>query len=109
MFCHINDMSLDYRKLLIVTVDTDLVVIALAVFFSLSVDELWIEFGSGKDRKWIPIHLYAHVFGKRRYRALPFWYAFTGCDTTSQFAGHGKKSAWKIWTDIPDITDTFIR
>ena len=40
--------------------------------------------------------------------ALPFFHAFTGSDTTSQFAGKGKKIAWKTWQVLPDTTETFI-
>ena len=34
--------------------------------------------------------------------------AFTGCDVTSYFANHGKKSALKTWVVWPDITDSFV-
>ena len=40
--------------------------------------------------------------------ALPFFHAFTESDTSSQFAGKGKKSAWKTWQVLPDTTETFI-
>ena len=81
----------------------------LSVFFDLEIDELWIQYGSSKDKRWIPIHSYAHLLGEKMCRALPFWYAITGSDTTSQFAGHGKKSAWKTWSVLPELTDVFIR
>lgn len=41
--------------------------------------------------------------------ALPFWYAFTGCDTVSQFAGRAKKTAWKTWSSFSQVTETFAR
>ena len=41
--------------------------------------------------------------------ALPFFNAFTGSDITSQFAGRGKKTAWRTWQALPDTTATFIR
>ena len=40
-----------WKKITIVTVDTDVVVIALYHYFSLDVDELWIELGAGKDKR----------------------------------------------------------
>ena len=89
-----RDVSQYHKKVLVATVDTDLVIIGLSAFFSLQLVELWIEYGTGKDKRWIPIHLYAKLLGERNCRALPFWYAFTGCDTTSQFEGRGKKTAW---------------
>jgi len=39
---------------------------------------------------------------------LPFFHALSGCDTTSQFANHGKKSAWATSLAWPEITETFI-
>ena len=44
-----KDISRSYNRIVIVTVDTDLVVIALAVFLDLSLDEIWVEYNSGKD------------------------------------------------------------
>ena len=45
---------------------------------------------------------------RKRCMALPFFHAFTGSDTTSQFAGKGKKSAWKTLQVLPNTTETFI-
>ena len=59
VFCHVNDISNNHKKVLIITVDTDLSAIALGVFFDLNLDELWIQYGTSKDKRWIPIHLYA--------------------------------------------------
>ena len=42
-------------------------------------------------------------------RALPFWFAVTGCDTVSKFAGRGKKTAWAVWQKYPDVTQTFVK
>ena len=39
------------RKITITTVDTDVVVISLYHFFSLEIEQLWIEFGVGKNKK----------------------------------------------------------
>jgi len=30
-----------------------------------------------------------------------------GCDTTSTFAGRGKRSAWDIWNTLPETTSIF--
>ena len=36
-------------KLMIKTVDTEVIIIAIAVLFELLLEELWIEYGTGKD------------------------------------------------------------
>ena len=38
------------------TVDTDVVLIAIALFSRLNPNELWIELGSGKNKVFYPIH-----------------------------------------------------
>ena len=87
MLLHAKELSrLGFRKLTVVSVDS---------YWHVDVDELWVEFGLGKDRKWLPIHIYAKALGEEICMALPFWYAFTGCDTVSQFSGREKKIAWK--------------
>ena len=90
VFLHAMQLAKQYKRIMIITVDTDLVVIGLSVFSKLKVEELWIQLGTGINRKWIPIHAYASQLGENVCRALPFWYAFSGCDTTSQFAGRKK-------------------
>ena len=109
MFLHAKEVSRLGFKRLVVSVDIDVIIIALYSFWFLDFEELWIEFGCGKNRKWIPIHLYSKALGEEICMALPFWYAFTGCDTVSQFAGRGKKTAWKAWTSFPRVTETFAR
>ena len=42
------------------------------------------------------------------YQALPYFHAFTGCDTTSQFLGKGKKSAWEFCKAYPDAFKAFM-
>ena len=110
IFLHVRNASLrGYRKTTIITVDTDVVVIACYIFFDLDVDELWIEYGTGKNKKWIPIHVYASLLGEEKCRAMLFWYTYTGCDTVSKFLGRGKKTAWKTWLKYPEATKTFKR
>ena len=44
------------KKVSIITVDMDIVVIALRHFYTLNLEELWIKFGVDKYRRYIPIH-----------------------------------------------------
>lgn len=83
--------------------DTDVVVIGMAVLEDLNVDALWVTFGKGKDLRWIPIHDIVRSLGQRS-KALPFFHAFTGCDTMSTFVGKGKKTAWQAWNVFENVT-----
>jgi len=100
---HVKDaMNSGYKDAIIRTVDTDVVVLAVAYFQDLeNIGNLWIAFGTGKDFRYIPVHELARSIGSDRF-------AMSGCDTTSQFANHGKKSAWTTWLASPKITETFI-
>lgn len=80
-----------HQRVSIRTVDTDIVVLAITQFQHLHISKLWIEFGIGKQYRFIPAHLVALSMGPEKASALPFFHAFTGCDTTSAFCGIGKK------------------
>ena len=43
---------------------TDIVVIILYIFCDLKIDQLWIEYGCGKNRRWLPIHNYVKLLGE---------------------------------------------
>ena len=46
-----------FNSVMIRTVDTDVVVLAVAHFQGLpNIEQLWIAFGTGRDLKYIPIH-----------------------------------------------------
>lgn len=75
------------------TVDTNVVVLAVASAQRLDPDELWIAFGVGKNFRFFA----AHEIAKTLVIALPMFHAFTGCDTVSFFGGKGKKTAWDTW------------
>ena len=60
-FCMQNMSDNGIKAITIKTVDTDVVVIAISQFWLLNLDELWIEFGSGKDQMMYPIHQLSHM------------------------------------------------
>ncbi|XP_065670919.1 uncharacterized protein LOC136089121 [Hydra vulgaris] len=90
------------------TVDSDVVVIALSVFSQMiGVKELWIDFGVGKGRRMIGVHhLHQHIPDGVSSN-LPFFHAFTGCDTVSTFCGIGKRTAWKAWMNYRVVDAAF--
>lgn len=90
------------------TVDTDVVVLAIAFFSKLQLKELWIHFGVGKNVRLLAIHELSSVFGPDKSAALPVFHSMTGCDTTSSFSGRGKKSAWDAWSSYPVVTEAFL-
>lgn len=112
MCLHVQDaIEKGAMNIVVSTVDTDVVVIFIGLFPKLTSlnDEiqLWIEFGKGKYLRYFSINHVYQQLGDAVSRSLPFFHAFSGCDTTSQFAGKGKKTAWKTWKSIPQVTETF--
>ena len=88
------------------TADTDVAV--LAIHFSEHAKELWLTFGTGKHFCHIPAHAIAAQLTQQKVQALPFFHAFSGCDTTSFFCGKGKTTTWRTWETFPAVTDVFI-
>jgi hypothetical protein len=109
IFLHALDASQSgYKRILIRTVDSDVLVLAVASFYRLDVTELWLAFGTGKNLKYLAVHEIATSLGQIKSRALPMFHAFTGCDTVSSFQGRRKKTAWETWKVCDAVTECFI-
>ncbi|XP_077965911.1 uncharacterized protein LOC120340019 [Styela clava] len=103
MLVHVADAAASgYSSILMRTVDTDVVALAVAVVNEVEVSALWIMFGTGNNP--IPIHRISKKLEKEKSQSLPLFHALTGCDTTSFFLGNGKKRAWTTWENLPDLT-----
>jgi len=103
IFLHLAHAAAQGHKIAIVhTVDSDVVVLAIHFFSSLGFLELWVCFGSGKKVRDIPIHDICAHLGPSRSLALPLFHAITGCDTTSQFLGCGKKLLGHLGKTLQD-------
>ena len=96
-----------YMKLLVRTVDTGVVRVAIATLNRTKPDELWVAFGTGGHFRFIPIHEVAAAVGPTKSVNIPLFHVLTGCDTVSSFAGIGKKTAWAAWNVHPEVTESF--
>ena len=93
VFLHVKDMAQQgHTKMVIRTVDTDVLVLAVSLYEQLQeeMEELWVDFGAGKNRKFFPIHETLEHIGKCKPRGFPFFHAFTRCDQVS-FLPHATK------------------
>ena len=108
IFVHFLDSVREGNKrLLIRTVDTDVVVIAISVFRRLSTSEIWIAFGSGKAFRYIEVPKIAAVLGPVKSLALPAFHAPTGGDQVLSSYSKGEKTAWDTWSVFGDVTLAF--
>ena len=57
MLLHALDCcKVGHKEIMIKTVDTDVLVIAVTLFEQIGAEELWLEFGAGKeDEQWQPL------------------------------------------------------
>ena len=65
---------------MIKTVDTDVLVLAIALFPKLNLKELWIDFRTGQNKFYYPVHIICQNLGQDQAEGLLFFHAFTGCD-----------------------------
>ena len=108
LFLHVADaVKKGYSKFLVRTVDTDVVVVAIATLNRTKPDELWVALGTGGTFRFIPINEVAVAVGPRKSATLQMFHALTGCDTVSSFADIGKKPAWSAWNVYPEVTEAF--
>ena len=84
------------QDILVHTVDTDVIVTLTGLFGNLpSSVNVWVAFSTGKNYRYYCINTIYQSLREDKSRALPFFHAFSGCDTTSQFNGKAKKSMWE--------------
>lgn len=107
IFVHsLNCLQNNLKKILIKTVDTDVIILAIFYQYQHQQQDVWIEFGIGKNLQYVSCMEISNNL-KDKCLGLPFFHAFTGCDVTSAFFGKGKRKCWEAWEAFLDITDTF--
>ena len=93
-----------YKNILIRTVDSDVVVLAISFANRIECEKLTVAFGIGESFRYLDVSRMALVLGDRKSHILSIFYALTDCDTTSTFAGRGKRTAWTTWSKFADVS-----
>jgi len=57
-----------------------------------------------KAFRFLAAHEMARALGPEKTQDLLMFHALIGCDTVSCFAGHDKRTAWAMWTALPELT-----
>ena len=91
MILHVDDILITARSVVVRTVDTDVLVLAIAASTRHKNKEIWVSFGTGSNKKILSAHDIKEAIGTVKAVALPVFHAITGCDTVSAFRSIGKK------------------
>lgn len=96
------------KKLIIKSLDTDVVFIAMTNFDHLNVEKLWIAFGRGQYFRWVPIHE-IRLLLITRAKALTFF--IPSLDAIRCLPSVEKKirSTWQAWNVFEEATEVFRR
>lgn len=109
---YIHSLQKGAKSILVRTVDTDVGVILVGIFYDLiktqHFADIWLAFGMGKHYRFYHINALCASLEEQKSRSLPVFHSFSGCDTTSAFKGKSKKSVWEAWRAYQDVTDTFV-
>ena len=94
----ISDLD-DYKRIVVRTIDTDVLILLISYisqYHELCENiEIYAEMVNSVCQ--YDIIGIVRAFGKETCDALPFFYAFTGCDTVSSFFSKDKCRAWDVW------------
>ena len=102
---HINDLLTEgcpeEFDLIVRTCDSDVVIILISFYWKFASNhqnlKLWVEFGTGKNKKTIACHLIASKLGEDVSGALMCFHTFTGADSTCAFYTKSKAHWFKMW------------
>ncbi|KAK4882604.1 hypothetical protein RN001_005923 [Aquatica leii] len=94
-----NHEEAGYRRCIVDCNDTDVLVLLLHFRKHLT-QEVWMKTGKSDSLRYIPVHKIN--LADSLIKNLPAFHAFTGCDTTSQFTGFGKRTCWKTYLECSD-------
>jgi hypothetical protein len=97
-------VNMGYQRIIVMCRDTD-VMLLLLHFIAHKAIEVWMISGTAKKQKYIPIHQVAKTVPDAVKNNLLSFHALTGCDTTSSFSRHGKKTCWKSFVKNPGLVE----
>ena len=97
IFVHLKDaVRKGCSNIAIRATDTDIIILVSALFEDIAGQKLGVHFGTNKRLRIIHIHDIFERLGSQRCKALLFFHALTGADSTAAFVAFSKISAWKI-------------
>ena len=100
------------KNKLIHTVDSDVLLLSIAYVNKMTengTEFINVNLGTGLGAKIYDVMQLRDMIGHYCSLSLPFFHAFTSCDTTSSFYHYGKCKFWDTcMREDPEVTSTFI-
>ena len=102
-----------FKQVIIHTIDTDVLMLIVSNIGSLNVTpkaDIYVKML--KNQNFYNIKDITSFIGLTICKALPFFYSFSGCDTTSSFFKRGKCKIWDTWHNSrhkDEITSVFTK
>ena len=107
----LNLINNGYKNVLVRTIDTDVLVSLILYIGKVELDDIEIHAYLVNSDRYYNIKQIIRELRSDIFLALPFFYAFTGCDTVCSFYGTGKCKAYDVWVKgerKDDFTDVFV-
>lgn len=108
LLLHAHHAAQCSASVVVVADDTDVMMICLGVNSSFSNAKLFLRRGTKSRVRIVDITKLSQSLGKEVSSALPGLHSWTGCDSVSSFAGHGKVKALKLLQVNAKFRDAFI-
>ena len=93
----LHAINCEYETVAVYSSDTDVLLLLVSHFAQAMCSNMWMVYGTAKNRKHIPIAEVAKRLPIDLIEALLPYHAMTGCDTTSYIATQTKRSTWKVF------------
>ena len=109
IFIHVKHVSAKgLKKVLIRTVDTEVVVLAIAYAKQLQLQELWIAFGVGNHFRYLPIHKITTSLAQEQCEALPFFVLLQGVILSHTLREKERRQLSKYGSQILKLLKSFV-
>jgi hypothetical protein len=96
----------NFYRVVMCTRDTD---ILLLLIHHETAQEVWMSSGTSKEKQFFPVSSVRASLRPEVISNILAFHALTGSDSTSQFCGHGKRTAWKTYLKYPGLLDNLGR
>ena len=106
MMIHARHAAISYQKVVIISEDTDVLVILLSLHSQIPA-RVFLRRGKKNSVRLIDIQRLGVMLGKDICAALIGVHAYTGCDMVSAFSGHGKIKALNLINKSSEYRELF--